>query len=201
MHDSLFLRKNTLAERNTLDSEIIGEKSKRIEEKVFSIEEMIGGKVFFIYVNFRSEVDTGGIISQLLRMEKTVTVPITLVEKKRLDAIRITHPKEELIPGYCNIPEPRKELLEKQKINPEEIDIIFLPGSVFDERGGRFGYGGGYYDRFLEKIPRAIRIGLAFELQVVKEAPLKEHDELLDYVVTEKRIIRGTRMAAIHKRK
>ncbi len=88
---------------------------------------------------------------------------------------------------------PKKKLCTTRAVAPQEIETILLPGSVFDERGGRFGYGGGYYDRFLAKVPKARRIGLAFDLQVVAEAPLQEHDELLDLVVTESRIIRGNR--------
>ena len=56
------------------------------------------------------------------------------------------------------------------------------------------GYGGGYYDRFVsQKAPQALRVGLAYEVQMVNQAPLQAHDELLDYVVTEKRIIAGSR--------
>ena len=71
--------------------------------------------------------------------------------------------------------------------------MIVLPGSVFDERGGRFGYGGGYYDRFVSANPNALRVGFAFDLQIVPKAPLQAHDELLDLVITESRIISGNR--------
>ncbi len=193
MHDSLLLRKNKLAARNELSPEERRDKSCLIEEKVFQIDEVSKGTTFFVYVSFRSEVTTFGIIEKLLSLKKTVTVPITHVKEKRIDAVRITRPHEELSPGYCDIPEPRKEIWETQKMDPKDIDIIFLPGSVFDERGGRFGYGGGYYDRFLASVPKAIRVGLAFELQMIERAPLQDHDEILDYVVTEKRIIKGMR--------
>jgi 5-formyltetrahydrofolate cyclo-ligase len=122
-----------------------------------------------------------------------VTVPITYVKEKRLDAILIRDVSKDLVPGYCGILEPEKNLCMSRVVKPGDIDVIILPGSVFDERGGRFGYGGGYYDRFLESNPKAVRIGLAFELQTVTEAPIKAHDELLDYIITEKRIIKGKR--------
>ena len=126
-------------------------------------------------------------------MGKTVSVPITRVQEKRLDAVHIVNPAKDLVPGYCNIPEPKEELCLTRQIAPQDIETILLPGSVFDERGGRFGYGGGYYDRLLEQVPSAARIGLAFEMQIVERAPLKEHDQLLDLVVTEQRIIHGKR--------
>ena len=122
-----------------------------------------------------------------------MTVPITRVDEKRLDAIQIQNPELDLVPGYCKIPEPKEELCLKYKTDPVDIDMILLPGSVFDERGGRFGYGGGYYDRFVSSTPRAFRIGLAFDLQIIEKAPLQSHDEILDMIITETRIIKGKR--------
>ncbi len=193
MHDSLLLRKNKLAARDKLSVEERKKKSCIIENKIFNIIQIREALTYFIYVSFRSEVDTFGLIEKLICKDKRVTVPVTHVKEKRIDAIRIMKPGEELIPGYCDILEPKKEIWETHLVDPKEVDVIVLPGSVFDERGGRFGYGGGYYDRFLEQVPKAVRIGLAFELQVVERAPLQDHDELLDYVVTDKRIIKGKR--------
>ena len=124
-----------------------------------------------------------------MSMGKRISVPITHVQQNRMDAIEIEDMKKDLTSGYCGILEPVPEILEKKRVSPEKIDIVIVPGSVFDERGGRFGYGGGYYDRFLAKIPEALRIGLAFNLQMTPEAPIQSHDELLDYVITEKRTI------------
>lgn len=107
----------------------------------------------------------------------------------------IKDPERELAPGYCSIPEPVVGIRESQAVNPATIDLIFLPGSVFDEQGGRMGYGGGYYDRFVSiHAPQAMRIGLAYEIQMVERAPLQEHDEPVDLILTEKRIIKGRRV-------
>jgi 5-formyltetrahydrofolate cyclo-ligase len=173
--------------------EKIEQKSQAIQESLLKLKEIKDRQTIFVYVSFRSEVATLTLIDALLAMGKTVIVPITRVKEKRLDAIRITDRAADLEPGYCDIPEPKEELCKTQEIMPDEVEAILLPGSVFDERGGRFGYGGGYYDRFLAKIPTAARIGLAFDLQIIEKAPLQEHDELLDLVVTESRVIRGGR--------
>ena len=106
-----------------------------------------------------------------------------------MDAVHIENFKDDLVPGYCGILEPTAQRAAQHVFPSEKIDVVIIPGSVFDERGGRFGYGGGYYDRFLEKIPKAIRIGLAFDFQIVKEVPLQSHDEILDYIVSEQRIV------------
>jgi 5-formyltetrahydrofolate cyclo-ligase len=193
MLDSAQLRKNILADRNRLSQKEIETKSTAIQERLLSLEELRDRQNIFVYVSFRSEVATLSLIDALINIGKTVIVPITRIREKRLDAIHINSRETDLEPGYCDIPEPKEELCKTRKVAPEEIETILLPGSVFDERGGRFGYGGGYYDRFLAKVPQAARIGLAFDLQIVEKAPLQEHDEILDMVVTESRVIRSNR--------
>lgn len=193
MTDPKQLRKEILAARNTLTAQEIQTRSSAIGERLLTLPEIQDSSSIFLYVSFRSEVDTTTLLAKLIDLGKTVSVPITYVKERRLDAIRITNPARDLVPGYCDIPEPRKEILVSNYIAPETIDIIILPGSVFDNRCGRFGYGGGFYDRFVSAIPSACRIGLAFDLQVVERAPLQDHDELLDMVITESRVIRGVR--------
>ena len=193
MNDSATLRKKILASRDQLSQDEISVKSLAIQQSLLSLDQVRNRQSIFVYVSFRSEVATLDLITTLIGMGKTVAVPITRVQEKRLDIIRITDPAADLRPGYCKIPEPKEELCRTNLLAPEEIETILLPGSVFDERGGRFGYGGGYYDRLLARIPAAARIGLAFNLQMVEKAPLSAHDQLLDLVVTETRIITGTR--------
>lgn len=193
MLDSAQLRKTILANRNKLSPKEIDTKSTAIQERLLSLEQLRDRQNIFVYVSFRSEVATLSLIDALINMGKKVIVPITRVREKRLDAIHINNRITDLEPGYCDIPEPKEEFCKMHEVLPEEIETILLPGSVFDERGGRFGYGGGYYDRFLAKVPKAARIGLAFDLQIVEKAPLQEHDEILDMVVTESRVIRSNR--------
>jgi 5-formyltetrahydrofolate cyclo-ligase len=62
---------------------------------------------------------------------------------------------------------------------------------AFDERGMRLGYGGGYYDRLLPRLrPGCLRIGLAFEEQILAEIPAESHDAMVDLIVTQTRAIR-----------
>ena len=165
-----------------------------IAGKVLLLAEITVSETFLIYVDFRSEVETHLLIAELLRRGKRVVVPVTLIKEKRLIPVEIRDLEKDLAPGYCYIPEPRLEIRESQRVAGSEIETIILPGSVFDERGGRMGYCGGYYDRFMaSEAPKARRIGLAFELQVVDRLSLQPHDQLLDLVVTEKRIIQGIR--------
>jgi len=191
--DSQRLRKDTLQARDDLTAEKIQTDSRIICNHLLETPEIVSSTTIFAYVSFRSEVSTFGLIEKLLALGKTVTVPITYVKERRLDAIKITDLTNDLVPGYCNIPEPTPELCASQVIDPKEIDAIILPGSVFDRRGGRFGYGGGFYDRFVSAIPKATRIGLAYDVQVVDQLALQPHDELLDYVVSPSTVHRAKR--------
>ncbi|MBU0664469.1 MAG: 5-formyltetrahydrofolate cyclo-ligase [Proteobacteria bacterium] len=194
MRDSSLLRKTTLLARDNLalhDRQIM---SAEIAGKIILLDEIRFRETLFIYVDFRSEVATHLLITELLRLGKRVVVPVTLVKEKRLLLVAIRNVEEDLVPGYCSIPEPRMELRKSNLVAGSEVETIILPGSVFDERGGRLGYGGGYYDRFMAyEAPQARRIGLAFELQMVEKLSLQDHDEMLDLIVTEKRIIQGIR--------
>ncbi len=143
----------------------------------------------FTYVHFRSEVQTMELIRQLIAVGKTVSVPVTLAAESRIIAVRITDPDNQLTAGYYGIPEPTPARLATATIDPATLDTVLVPGSVFDPLGGRLGYGGGFYDRFLSNnAPQAIRIGLAFARQMVDRVPMEPHDQYMDIVVTEKQL-------------
>ena len=62
------------------------------------------------------------------------------------------------------------------KIAYKNIDLVLVPGIVFDKEGHRIGYGFGYYDKFLKKVPKAIKLGLTFDFQVIDKIPREMHD-------------------------
>ncbi len=194
MYNSSLIRKKTLSDRDDLHIQERHGMSYEITRKMLLLEDVAASETLFIYVDFRSEVETHILIAELLKQGKRVAVPLTLVKEKRLLPVVITNVEKDLVPGYCSIPEPRLAIRISNMVVGREIETIILPGSVFDERGGRLGYGGGYYDRFMaHEAPQAKRIGLAFDFQVVDRLALQAHDELLDLVVTEKRMIQGIR--------
>ncbi len=75
-----------------------------------------------------------------------------------------------------------------KKINRDKVDIIIVPGTVFDKQCHRIGYGKGYYDGLLKGY-NGVSIGICFDLQIVDKVPLDEWDEQLDKVITEEKII------------
>jgi 5-formyltetrahydrofolate cyclo-ligase len=85
----------------------------------------------------------------------------------------------------------REPTADAERVSAAEMSLVVVPGVGFDDRCVRIGYGGGYYDRLLPTLPGScMRVGLAFEEQIVDELPVESHDAALDAVVTPTRIIR-----------
>ena len=186
------LRQKILGARDGLSDKVRQAKSISVMQNFWTLMGMQQWSTLFIYVNFRSEVETLELIKKCINRDIRVAVPLVEASAVRMIPLLIKDPEQDLVPGYYNIPEPDPK--KSLRLEPGEIDAAVIPGSVFDIHGGRLGYGGGYYDRFLlNDAPQAKRIGLAFELQVVDKVPLEPHDQPLDILITEERIVNITR--------
>ncbi|MFP3982711.1 MAG: 5-formyltetrahydrofolate cyclo-ligase [Desulfurivibrionaceae bacterium] len=184
------MRKTILAGRDAMTRTVREEKSRVIRDRVLTMTELSRASCVMIYVNYRSEVITRPLIAELQGLGKTVAAPVTDPHNARLLPYIVGNEAEDLIPGYCNIPEPDSG--SQPSLDPGRLDIVLVPGSVFDPDGNRLGYGGGYYDRFLsQEAPQALTVGLAFEMQIVDSVPVQDHDIPLDLVITEKRVVHG----------
>lgn len=182
------LRKKVLGARDLLSEDERKEKSRSAIKNFWSLPEVNLWSTLFVYVNFRSELETIGLIQDCLAKGIRVAVPLVEASTYSMIPYLIKDPEKDLVPGYYDIPEPDPE--RSLRIDAGKIDAAIIPGSVFDAHGGRLGYGGGFYDRFLvNEAPQAKRIGLAFEVQVVDKVPLQPHDQPLDILITEKRIV------------
>lgn len=181
-------RRQALVARDRLSTGEVAEKSAAITARLFQLAEFSHRRRVMFYAHFRSEVSTSLAISRCLALGIEVALPLALSASHRLQPRLITDPARQLRPGYCGIPEPDPE--QTRVVDPKEIEVVIVPGSVFDLQGGRIGYGGGFYDRFLQhEAPQAVRIGVAFALQVQSIAlPLAAHDQRLDLLVTEAQV-------------
>jgi 5-formyltetrahydrofolate cyclo-ligase len=140
-----------------------------------------------LFASFRSEIETAPLAEWVLREGKVLCLP-RILAPRIMAAFRIHDRTADLAPGAWGIPEPREGLPE---VPPETVDLVFVPGSAFDEDGRRCGYGGGFYDTFLPRMrPGTPRVALAFEAQLVREIRLEEHDLPVTVIVTERRVIR-----------
>jgi 5-formyltetrahydrofolate cyclo-ligase len=95
---------------------------------------------------------------------------------------------DELVPSTFGIREP---LPTSPTTEITDIAAMIVPGLAFDRAGGRIGWGRGYYDATLVHAPAAMRIGLAFECQILEHVPREAHDAVLHYVVSEAAIYRA----------
>ncbi len=185
------LRDEILLRRDALPIDSREERSQAIAFRLFSFPGFTESKVVMFYVSFRSEVDTHQMIRKALSLGKNVAVPFTDRIQRTLIPSEVRDIDRELFPNRLGIPEPLREHL--RPVLKTNIDLVIIPGSMFDRRGGRAGYGYGYYDHFLKQLdPHTKRVALAFELQLVDMVPMESNDEFVDFIITEKRIIHCT---------
>ncbi len=180
------LRTAKLNKRNSLSKEENLTCSHAIMEKVVSHYDFSHAAELLVYVNLGSEVNTRGIISYGLMLGKRIYCPKVL-EDGKMEFYEI-HSLRELEAGCQGILEPKG--LEERKWQAEEANaLMILPGVAFDKKGHRIGYGGGYYDRFLENSKfSGIKMALAYSFQVEDEIPIEVHDETVDLIITENEI-------------
>ena len=129
------------------------------------------------------EIDDLGMLNFLRKKKANISLPI-IRENNQMDFFEWKNKNPLKINKY-GIVEP----LSVKKIYP---DIIFVPLVAYDKKLNRLGYGGGFYDRYIEKITKfkkIVKIGLAFSYQELKVIPVSKLDKKLDFVVTEKKII------------
>jgi 5-formyltetrahydrofolate cyclo-ligase len=187
------LRSIILTQRDTLSLEERRKKSESIHSRLFSLPACIAATTVALFVSFKSEVLTDSIIRETLRLGKVVAVPFTDRRSNTLLLSSITDYPADLAPGTWEILEPIPDRL--RPIALETMDLIVTPGVVFDHRGYRIGYGGGFYDKLIRASEKkTIFVGLAFELQVVDEVPCDSaYDQPVDIIITEDRVIRCER--------
>jgi 5-formyltetrahydrofolate cyclo-ligase len=187
------LRSIILTQRDTLSLEERRKKSESIHSRLFSLPACIAATTVALFVSFKSEVLTDSMIREALRLGKVVAVPFTDRRSNTLLLSSITDYPANLAPGTWGILEPKPDHL--RPIALETMDLIITPGVVFDYRGYRVGYGGGFYDKLIRASEKkSIFVGLAFELQVVDEVPCDgAHDQPVDIIITEDRVIRCER--------
>lgn len=182
------LRKQIFALRDSLGAAEIARLSKAVAGQLEKLPFYRQARTIMFFLSFRSEVDTREMVEDNLARGNRVLVPKAIPEKRELIPSELLDYKKDLAPGVYGIPEPRQEAL--RPVDPRQIDLLIVPGVAFDLQGNRLGYGGGYYDRFFDRLrPGVPLVALAFELQLVEKVPVDPWDRRMDWLVTEKRTI------------
>ena len=177
------IRAEVKKRRREADEETLHEKSLQILDRFRQIAAYRDASLLLAYVDAKREVETRLLMRGAWNDGKKVAAP--RVDGNGIMHFYYLHSLEDLEPGAFGIMEPRTEcpLCEPEK------GLLLMPGVAFDEQCHRVGYGGGYYDRYLEKHPGLIHIALAFEFQIFPEVPSEEHDIRPEMIVTENRIL------------
>ena len=174
------LRKLLLGKRNQLSVDYRKEASKKIMETIETMKEYQQAQKVFVYINFDSEVETLDWIAEQLAT-KEIYVPKII--QKEMKLIRL-HSIEDLTTGYFGILEPKSN-----EGYEGAVDFVITPSIAFDKMGYRLGYGKGYYDRYFTNSVYGVSVGVSFA-ELLQEAVIKEeHDQAVNYVVTENEVL------------
>lgn len=185
------IRKDILEVRRSMDIDKKDTYDTLIEKSFFESSFYKEAKNIFIYISYDSEINTKRIINRAINERKNIYVPRTEFDTKLMNAVKIN--------DFSNLVESRYGILEPKKeepfIDPNELDLIVVPGVAFDKNGGRIGYGAGYYDRYFKRIneknkARITKLALIYDFQLIDEVPTDEEDVLIDAVLTEKQFIK-----------
>ncbi len=183
------LRNKILEIRDSLNNN----EKELMDNKIFN--ELINTDLYkrsiniFIYISFSNEINTRNIIEKAFKDKKNVFIPKVYKDEKSMKAIKLNS-IDELKKNSMGILEP---IDDSNYIEKENIDLIVVPGVVFDKECNRIGYGGGYYDRYLKDIKsKENKIALAYDLQIVDKIESEVHDIKVDYIITNTRALKNT---------
>jgi 5-formyltetrahydrofolate cyclo-ligase len=172
--DKAALRAMYLGVREGLSEARVAEGSAALCRRLATMTVVREAETILAYLAFGNEVDVSGLFELL--PDKGWVVP--RIEGKRL----ILHPYEleGLVRHRFGMLEPPADA---PVVDPKKVDLVLVPGVSFDRCGGRVGFGGGFYDRFLVRTS-AVRIGVCDDACTVDACPVSDYDQRMDWVVT-----------------
>lgn len=182
--DKSSLRSNYLTARRRIDPATKAALDACILERLAGFDLYADAGLVLAYVSYGNEVDTRAVIESALTSGKRVAVPRVLPHKHKMDFYEIGC-MDDLTEGFKGILEPRRGVSSPLGTVDLLGSVCLVPGLVFDAEGHRIGYGGGYYDRFLQFYP-GDKIALARSTQVSSNPlPAESCDVPVDFIVTD----------------
>ncbi len=178
------LRSFLLEKRDNTSFDFMKIASEKIQKKLKKIYAFRDAQKIGVYYPIGSEILTQDIIQELLSNGKDVFLPKVIGENMEFRKIIDFSSLEK---GSFNIMEPKDDC----QID-NDLDVVLVPTVGISPSGVRLGYGHGFYDRFLTK-HKSVTISLTFEKQIVKKIPKSEQDIVIDWIITEDRILETQR--------
>ena len=180
--DENTLRKKMKQKRNALTWE---ERERAAEDCLRQLKQVPGFEQvtwMYCYMSYLSELDTRQMIQSFLKEGKRVAVP--KVQGAEMEFYEISD-LSDCVSGAYGIPEPIGNAAPVT-----DAGWILMPGLAFDPQGNRLGYGGGFYDKYLEKHDNLVKIALAYDFQIISSVSAEIYDKPVDYIVTPERILK-----------
>jgi 5-formyltetrahydrofolate cyclo-ligase len=178
------LREHCLAIRKSLGAEMRAKASLTICDNLEGWRVFQQSQTILAYMPIKSEVDLTLLMKRL--PQKTWVLPRIIPEEDHRMVFHAYDP-DRLIHHHFGMAEPAPD---SPIIQPGEIELALVPGLAFDRRGCRLGYGGGYFDRFLEKF-QGISAGIIFQALLLDAVPHTAHDIPMQWIVTEDELFRS----------
>ena len=179
-------RRTCLARRDELDPGEHRLRSAKIRQNILHLSAWYEAEAVLFFLPFRSEVDIAPLLLKAWDDGKAVYASRCIRSSRELKIARIIS-FDDLSAGAWGIKEAKPELAE---VDPRVLDLVFVPGAVFDPKGHRLGYGAGFYDRFLPRCRQdALRLAPHFSLQLVDAIAVAAHDQAMDILVNEDEVI------------
>lgn len=180
------LREICLARRASLTPTDRCRMDDTIYRHVCAMPAFMNSQTIMLYLALPQEVQTAALLAECRRKAKQVAVPV--VTRQGLVAAKLQPGETKLKAGPFGILEPAPGATI---FSPDDIDCVLVPGVAFDHRGARLGFGKGYYDRFLCRLPASAQVcGLAFSSQIVEHVPESPHDVRVRWLVTDQDVRR-----------
>ncbi|MBI5518198.1 MAG: 5-formyltetrahydrofolate cyclo-ligase [Deltaproteobacteria bacterium] len=185
------LRKSLRALRAQLPPSAREAHARAITDRVLALPPWREARRVALYASLPDEVDTQGLLRDARDRGLYVALPVVDRARERIFLREALGPRGPwaLTPGVWGIAEPEEGAPE---VDPASLDLVLVPALAADPRGHRLGYGKGHYDRLLPLAGRAVRVAVLFDFQLVAEVPDLAHDATVDWLVTERRVVRGT---------
>jgi 5-formyltetrahydrofolate cyclo-ligase len=188
------LRRAMTSRREELSVEQRAQSAQAATDLFLDLPEVNAARAVAGFVSTRAEIDTARAIEGLRRRGLTAVLPRVSAEllPPRLRFHKVEGPSE-LVFGIFGLLEPGPGCPE---VAPHEIDVFMVPGLAFDARGGRVGYGGGYYDELMAYVrahpdgPAGFFVGFGYDFQITESCPTGEWDVPVDCIVTDARVVR-----------
>ena len=170
------LRSQIKAAKKAMSEAQIEDLSRNLCLQFLQTDEYRNANTIYGYLPYNQEVRTWSLLEQAIKDGKKVAVPKVYGDEMRfiyMDDLKA------VFEGYAGIPEP----IADEPVADDPTALVLMPGLAFDKEGHRIGYGGGFYDRFLENEPNHPTVALCYNFQLLEHLDTEEHDIPVDRVL------------------